>query len=218
PAPSPVQSQAPSPAQSPAPTQSPAPANQPIPSSPTPAPIMEGHASLTHLTLSGISARLQSPSEGNPAVGDAAGGQQEIILVSNRDGSDRTGGLPYEFTLLDGPWNDTERTIDHPGIGSATYHVDNMGVQVTQTFIGEGGMHTEGGRFGHILAGETGDLTITVDYALAGVPGALTSIGRVDIVIGNDMSGQMDSFLLELPSTGTGTWTKTMHFNAGDTG
>jgi hypothetical protein len=215
PAPSTTQSPSQSPAQSPAPpqtnqpappsTQTPSPGNQPQPGA-GPSPVADplGRAELTDLTLTGISATFTAPQP-------ASGGQEQVVVVqdtaNNRD----------EFTSLNSTWENKDVTAHLDQTGTATYHIDRTSAKVTHLFTGAGIINTEAARFGDVLAGETGMLTVTANYTLAATPG-VSSTGEATLSLFNQTTKKMDFVTAELPNASTGTLSLTVPFNAGDTG
>lgn len=207
PTPTPAQSPPPTQTNPPAPpsTQPPAPANQPPPATgPTPVADPLGRAELTDLTLTGISAMFTAPQP-------ASGGQEQVVVVqdtaNNRD----------EFTSLNSAWQNKDVTAHLDQTGTATYHIDDTSAKVTHLFTGAGIINTEAARFGNILAGETGQLTVTANYTLAATPG-VSSTGEAALTLFNSTTKQMDSITVELPNASTGTLSLTVPFNAGDMG
>lgn len=209
PAPTPAPAQSPPPTQTnqpaPPPTQTPSPGNQPQPGA-GPSPVADplGRAMLTDLTLTGISAMFSAPQP-------ASGGQEQVVVVqdtaNNRD----------EFTSLNSPWQNKDVTAHLDQTGTATYHIDDTSAKVSHLFTGAGIINTEAARFGNILAGETGMLTVTANYTLAATPG-VSSTGEAALTLFNNATKQMDSVTAELPNASTGTLSLTVPFNAGDIG
>jgi hypothetical protein len=164
-----------------------------------------GHAFLTNLSLSGVSATFTAPSP-------ARGGQEEIVVVADNH------GMVDDFSILNTAWLDTEHTSQLPQTGTATYQIDGTSIRVTNLLTGSGILNTEGSRFGDVLAGETGDLTVTANYSLLATPGATSVMGQVDLVVWNITTDELKSMLVELPEASDGTSQVTVHFNMGDVG
>ena len=145
------------------------------------------------------------------AVGDGKGGRPQVTV----DGQPMPGFEDY--ALVNGAWATHHVTISVPNSGMATSVIDPQTMEVTQQFDGTGGMNTESGRFGSVLAGETGDVTLVAEYSVMEIPDAKESIGQAYMSFGNN--GVFQTFSTnDAGAAKEGEIRMTVRFNAGDMG